>query len=88
MPPVILIPIVIALGGAFLSGVHPAFGFGGAAIALSWCAGLWLAAQVDRWRGSRHSVAPLGRSAEDQAQIDRMIAYEAEHGPSPVTIPF
>jgi len=88
MPPVIFIPIVIALGGAFLSGVHPAFGFAGAAIALSWVAGLWLAERVSDYHKIKRRRALAQRTPEEKAEIRRLLRLDEEHGSTSETLPF
>ena len=88
MPPVIFIPIVIALGGAFLSGVHPAFGFVGAAIALSWVAGLWLGQRVSDYREIKRRRAQAQHTPEEKAEIRRLLRLDEEHGPTSETLPF
>lgn len=88
MSPIFAIPIVIALGGAFLSVVHPAFGFVGTAIALSWMAGLWLAQRFEDYRRNKRNSAAAERSLEEKAEIWRLLKREAEEGPTMETAPF
>lgn len=88
MSPIFSIPIAIALGGAFLSVVHPGFGFAGTAIAMSWMAGLWLAKRVEEYRAIRRARTPVAHDAEEEAGFARLLKREAEEGPTMETAPF